>query len=329
MLAGLFKTISQGENVQLDLIEEDALTQEGLQPYTALVVSEPNIPTEGQAAIVAWLQAGGHLLSVSGAATYDRYDRPSSVLSDVTGFVEVPRERLLVSGSQRLSPVANGTGVAGNITAFGLRGRLRSVDISQTDWLANFSDGTPAILRRNNISGGSGSATHFAYLPCVHFRQMDPYHPDPKFNSIMSDGSLAYLQQFLVKSGVEPRAHVSAEVSTARLKLNPTKSNTGVDLFSLCTLVQQVETPILVSAEGAVLTLLNWGDPPRNPVQVRVCVDFEVAQVVAVRAGSSLAFNSTPAIGVSGQQTGFWIAFDTHLDDGDMILLYMYAAGSN
>jgi hypothetical protein len=90
-----------------------------------------------------------------------------------------------------------------------------------------------------------------------------------------------------------------------------------------------VETPILVSAEGAVLTLLNWGDPPRNPVQVRVCVDFEVAQVVAVRAGSSLAFNSTPAIGVSGQQTGFWIAFDTHLDDGDMILLYMYAAGSN
>ena len=64
MLAGLFKTISQGENVQLDLIEEDALTQEGLQPYTALVVSEPNIPTEGQAAIVAWLQAGGHLLSV-------------------------------------------------------------------------------------------------------------------------------------------------------------------------------------------------------------------------------------------------------------------------
>ena len=215
---------------------------------------------------------------------------------------------LLVSSRSRwLKPVANGTGNLGDITAYGVRGRLRpsslhtSAIAGQIDTLAQFLDGTASIVRHNNVSAGTGSATHFAYLPCIHFRNMDPYRPDPEFNdqSMPDDGSLPYLQSFLARSGAQPRAYVS---------------------------VPQVETPLLVSVDGVVITLLDWrarsGGVGRTPnsVDVRVLVDFVVERVDAVRAGVSLRFNSTPATN-SGQR-GFWIAFSATLIDGEMVKIY-------
>jgi hypothetical protein len=329
VLAGLFKVLSQGENVALDFLDEDSLTPERLRGYKALVVTEPNVPAENQAAIVEWLSEGGHLLTMSSAAMYDRYDRPSALLSGATGFEEEPRPRLVVPGSQRLRPVANGTGALGRITAYGVRGRLRPTPPSATlppfDTLARFSDSTASIVRRNNVSAAGGSATHFAYLPCVHFHNMDPYAPDHQFNNLSSvaedDGSLPYLREFLARSGVQPRAYVSAP---------------------------QVETPLLVSGGGAVITLLDWRTRSNSSgtsrssssgggqqaqalavgVDVRVLLDFAVARVEAVRAGVALRFNCTPADVTASASSGrrptkFWVGFTVpQMRDGEMVKMY-------
>lgn len=69
---GLFRALAQYSNRQIDFIDEDVLTDEGLLPFKALIVTEPNVPAEGQAAILRWVQSGGNLATVSGAMASDR-----------------------------------------------------------------------------------------------------------------------------------------------------------------------------------------------------------------------------------------------------------------
>ena len=97
---GIFRAVAQYSNRQVDFIDEDALTAEGLAPFKALIVTEPNVPNEGQGAIIKWVKAGGHLATVSGAMASDRYARPTTTLSSATGVVEAPRPRVMDTSHQ-------------------------------------------------------------------------------------------------------------------------------------------------------------------------------------------------------------------------------------
>ena len=160
------------KNLQLDFIDEDSLTAEGLKPFKALIVTEPDVPVEGQVALAAWVQAGGHLMTTAGAAAYDRYHRPSTVLSTVTGFVEAPHERLMVQWSALLKVAAAGVGELGAFGAFGVRSNLTSFHAHGFQQLAAFADGSAAIARNGAV--GKGSATHFAFHPSLRFPNMNP-----------------------------------------------------------------------------------------------------------------------------------------------------------
>jgi hypothetical protein len=285
VIAGIFRSIQQVHNIQLDFIDEDSLTAEALAPFSALIVTEPDIPAEGLTAVLAWVRKGGHLLTMPGAAAHDRYHRPSSVLEDATGVKEAPRQRLMVSNAGRLIPVINGSGDLGPFTAFGppMHPQLRS---SYTTGLsditvksgsgavvtATFDNGTVAIAHNPGV--GKGATTHFAFMPCIHFNGMNPFKPMPHFDNItnFTDGSEKYVLRFLRDAGVVPRVHVS---------------------------VPQVETPLLVSSDGAVLTLLNWRESPVTAMEVSVVLGFEVNKVTAVRAlrtNNELRFISTPVL---------------------------------
>ena len=58
---------------------------------------------------------------------------------------------------------------------------------------------------------------------------------------------------------------------------------------------QQVETPLLSSKAGAVLTLLNWRESPVAELGVRVRLDYDVDKVTAIQGKTSVHFTSTPA----------------------------------
>ena len=223
----LFRALQQVANIQVDFVDEDELTAEGLAPFKALILTEPDVPLEGQHAVATWVRAGGSLMTVSGAATGDRYSVPSDVISSATGLAEAPpRPRKMVQWTSTLAAVATGTGDHGAFTAYGARGHVaapapapaptptlrapapqapggaRARARASVSTLARFSDGSPAIVR--NAAVGKGSATHFAFLPGIRVRNQNPYRPDPHFDSVVNytDGSLPYLRDFLNTSGV-------------------------------------------------------------------------------------------------------------------------------
>ncbi len=263
------------------------------------VVTEPDLPAEGLTAVLTWVRAGGHLLTVAGAAAHDRYHKTSTQLQEASGIQEAPRQRLMVNNAARLIPVANATGDLGNFTAFGppthlkLGTGLSTVTVqpgSGAVVTARFSNGMAAIA--HNPTVGKGGVTHFGFMPCIHFNQIDPFKPQPHFDNItnFTDSSEKYVLRFLKDAGVVPRVRLS--LSTSELVAAP-----GAPL--------QVETPLIISNDGAVLTLLNWREGPVTEMQVSVVLDFDVERVTAVRAmttaSTELQFSSMP--GVGGQYT--------------------------
>ena len=228
----------------------------------------------------------------------------------------------MVNLASRLLPAANGTGDLGPITAFGGLSNVTAQD-SGVSALAKFEDGSPAILR--NAAAGKGSATHFAYMPCAHFvsphtlltgtfsagcaslfltwrwcsqNEIDPFRPMIHYNNItnFTDGSLPYIMRFLGDAGVAPRVEVS---------------------------VLQVETPLIVSADGAVLSLLNWRESVVTGLDVSVRLGFQVGRVTAVRAmhpeNDALQFASAPAAAGGEFWTNFTVAA---LEHSDFVMLH-------
>ena len=276
VIAGLFRVIQQVNNYQIDFIDEDSLTADALAPFRALVLTQPDVPEKGLSALLAWVRSGGHLLTMPGAAAYDRYHRPSSALHKATGVSEEPRQRQMINSASRLVPVANGTGELGEFSAFGPPAHLKlgtglsNVTVgSGVDVIAKFDNGKPAIVRNRAV--GKGATTHFAFMPCNHFSAIDPFKPQPHFDNMtnFTDGSEKYVLRFLRDARVVPRVHVS---------------------------VPQVETPLIVSKHGAVLTLLNWRESPVAGMDVSLVLDTDVERVTAVRAmttaNSELHFTS-------------------------------------
>jgi hypothetical protein len=333
VVAGLFRAIQQVANVHVDFIDEDGLNVHDLAPFKALIITTPDLPAEGAGAVASWVQGGGHLLTVASAGSTDRYNKPASVLQAVTGVTEALRRRRMLFSSAELVSVANGTGDLGPISAFGcgaapgrcgkykgemvpavpgtggvtgdhLLGNVTALDPT-VHVLANFSDGSPAILRNTptgtgngTVKGKGGSATHFTFFPCVHFNQIDPFHP-MDFDNVtnFTDGTLPYIMRFLDDAGVAPRARVSA---------------------------LQVETPLIVSAEGAVLSLLNWRDSAVAGLDVSVRLGFQVGRVTAVRAmhpeNADVPFTSTPVQGGGGEFfANFTVAL---LEHSDFVMLH-------
>lgn len=235
------------------------------------------------------------MLTVAGAAAHDRYHKPSTQLAEATGIEEAPRHRLMIEEAAGLVPVANGTGDLGPFTAYGPPAHLKlgtglsTVTVrpgSGAVVTAKFTNGTAAIAR--NPAVGKGAVTHFAFIPCVHFNAIDPYKPQPHFDNItnFTDGSEKYVLRFLADAGVMPRVRLSF----------PTPG-----LAASAGQPPQVETPLMVSDEGAVLTLLNWRESPVVGMEVTVVLDFDVESVTAIRAmttaNAELRFTSTPSAG--------------------------------
>jgi hypothetical protein len=66
----------QHSHVPNDLILEDDLTPELLQPYEVVYINGINLKRRGLKALAEWTQAGGTLVGTGGAAMRDEYDDP-------------------------------------------------------------------------------------------------------------------------------------------------------------------------------------------------------------------------------------------------------------
>ena len=95
---GLYNALATDEGLDVDFIDEDALSDRAaLSQYKAIYVTEPNVPSHGLATLLQWAQAGGVLVAVSGAGTFDEYNMPSQ-----TAMATAPRERWCKTDASRL-----------------------------------------------------------------------------------------------------------------------------------------------------------------------------------------------------------------------------------
>ena len=88
-------------------------------------LTEPNVPAEQQRGLVQWVKSRGTLVTVSGAASHDRYNEPCEILSKAAGVKEQTRERMLIRYTNNLPDVGSGDGSQGGFTAVGIRGDVQ------------------------------------------------------------------------------------------------------------------------------------------------------------------------------------------------------------
>jgi hypothetical protein len=244
-------TALQHANVPVDFLDEDSMHAKELAPYKVLYVTEPDVPAEAQKAIGEWTKAGGTLVTSPGAARFDRFHEPSDVLGAITGLHEPARDRLLVPDVNKLKPVATGKGELGAFTAIGDRSTVEGKNLMIG---AKFSDGSPAVARRNV---GKGEVIHFTWWPGLSYAVT----PKEKKDGLPVGWSEA-IRQWIVFPTVKAGVRVPVVVDRPL-----------------------VETPLLISDAGAVVTILNWTGEPIKSLSMTVRLPFEVKSVTSVKHG--------------------------------------------
>lgn len=242
----------QHANIPVRIVEEDDLTPQGLSNIRVLYVTEPNIPDEYAKGVVRWVNAGGTLVTVSGAGQFDRYDEPSRILEKETGIREEPRQRLLISSLDQLKIAGKGEGQCGDFEAVGVCGKI--INPKKLTILGTFENGEPAIVSRNIRKG---NVYHFAWMPGLSYGRSSKGSKD----GLPVDWS-ATIRGWIVlpvhDAGIEPAVGVN---------------------------VPLVETPLLVSEAGAVVTILNWTGQALENLEVNVRLPFAPTSVESVKHG--------------------------------------------
>lgn len=138
--------------------------------------------------------------------------------------------------------------IDGDWRIYGVKGKVEQF---HGNVAARFQDGTPAIIERKS---GHGAFVHYAFLPGV-----SAYASRNPGNGQFSDAALKWVAFPTRQAGVQTPVSVD--------QLN-------------------VETPILLSDDGAAVTLLNWSGKDLSGLNVTVHVPFPVGSVSSVTSGS-------------------------------------------
>ena len=246
-------------NVPVDFVEELDLTPKGLEPYKVLYVTSPNVPREHQANVAEWVRKGGTLVTCYGSMTADRYNEPCDVFSKSSGIRQKEFKRPIaykVFSLKRLKgPDPKNPWPKGEHGEFCMIGYKAGVDAEGAMVLGRFLDGSPAIVQKDF---GRGRILHFAFFPGMSYW-------GNQF-SRMSEWMLLPAKL----AGVKP----------------PIEVEWIPDSWP------QVEAPLLLSDEGAAITLINRTGKPRDEFRVTARLPFEAASVESVGQGR-LPFSKT------------------------------------
>ncbi len=257
----------QHANIPVAFVEEDDLTAAGLKPYRVLYVTAPNVPREGQAALVEWVRSGGTLVTISNALTADRYDEPCQLVAEATGLREEPRQRLRVANAATL-PQA-GTLLLGEaqLPIYGGRGSMSAPAGATTPSAAKvhlrFSDEKPAVLE---ASLGQGRHFHFAFLPGISYWRSAQGTQD-RLPVGFSEPLRQWIAYPIRQAGITPPVRVNRPL---------------------------VETPLLLSDKGAAVTLLNWTGAPLAELELTLRLPFR-PQRLWTASGVPVQQQPTPA----------------------------------
>ncbi len=254
----------QHENIPVDFVDEEDLLSNGLKPYKVLYVTAPNIPDEGQKALLSWIDSGGHLVTSPGAMRFDRYDEPSSVFWKTIKLEESKHERLHVPNTNSLKMVDTLIGMdqsqASGLQIPGTRTTLGPPTKTNPNTPVFKSDNSAAIA---GLIHGKGNITHFAFFPGIAYWRSQKGSKDG----------------LPVGFSEECRKLITKPVMSS-LKNNNNSLQVQLSMDS-----GMIETPLLISEKGIAMTMLNWGGEPVRNLMASVKCDFKPVAVTSVKHG--------------------------------------------
>eukprot|EP01052_Picozoa_sp_SAG31_P014628 SAG31_NODE_916_length_11047_cov_3.507033_10_plen_375_part_00 len=277
----LWRTLSTVLNFGVEFLDEDELlAPASLAKFKVLYLTEPDLPLAGGAALLAWVKAGGTLVTVAGAGGFDEFDEPSATFqTGLLGRPEAPKTRsitapLLTANGTLNAPLpgsfaTNGTSCSelggctfqawGMITKPGGSGKAGP----DSAVLASFDDKSPAI-EHNRV--GKGNSVHFYFFPGT--------------SSIF--GYTANVTGHRGPGGL-------ASDWTLRAVLWNITTKLGGAMPSVRTNSLEVETPLLAGPTGSVVTLLNWAHKEFNTstglLHLNVTLGFKPSKIESVEHG--------------------------------------------
>jgi hypothetical protein len=143
------------EQMPVDVLEERQIERDLLNSYKVCYLSGPNLTRAAALKLRDWVRSGGTLFLTAGAASRDEYNRPLDVLDDVLPAVRdkiTTLQTFRASGRylNTLRPADTVTWEGGKAEVLGVKQPLRPK--AESEIVATFGDGTPAIVRRGNVT---------------------------------------------------------------------------------------------------------------------------------------------------------------------------------
>lgn len=256
---GIYLALAIHGGTQVDFLDEDALLNSTVMAdYKVVFVTQPNLPKAGIQQLAAWAKTGGRLVLSGGAAMADEYNTTETTLSSLTGCPMSPFPRRLlpaaaqqqgqfaqqqqVSTEQGPSPIpfaANGSielgGVKHSLQMYGDVNGFTAMRAEGSKTLGHFDSGGASVVE---TQVGSGSIIQMAWMPGLSYL-INGTQADRVPNPVTEFP--AALREFL-------HGLVADSVAMA-VSLEDSSGEAVVG----------VETVLMSSDAGAVVTVVNWG----------------------------------------------------------------------
>lgn len=257
----------QGQKI--DIVDEEDALKGTLKNYKLIYLTDTNVSKAASNAIVDWVKQGGRLFATAGAGTMDEFNRPNTILPQLMGFeqksIALPQkpirfekqdlpfassvETALIEDGSKIDvyDVVSHVSLAGGATALG-----------------TFKSGEPAVIA-NRV--GAGETIYCAFLAGLsYFKPALPKIPVDRGNL---DSSLAHF--------IPTNFDTAADALIGRLGANlplPLQTNNKL-----------VQTDVIQSSEGAVITLTNWSATPANGLEITLNASDLPAKSVTMASG--------------------------------------------
>ena len=155
--------------IPVDFVAERQVERDGLAGYKVCYLSGPNLTRDAARNLSAWVRAGGVLFLSAGAVSRDEFNRSLDTFDSLLPAKREPLEELqpfLNSGAYVHILQAKDSVIVedSEIEVLSVRQRQTLRDGAET--LANFADGSPAIVR---AKAGAGTIYSAAFLPALDY----------------------------------------------------------------------------------------------------------------------------------------------------------------
>lgn len=280
--------LSHGQ-MPVDIVSERDVASGRLSSYRVCYLSGPNLTRAAGAKLKAWVEAGGTLWLTAGAASRDEFNRP---LDTLTALLPADRGELATlephrSAGRFLSHLATKDKVRWQGTELA----VLSVKQSQKPRaaaaiLANFADGTPAVVAS---AAGRGRIISLGFLPALSYvkpaltarQQLEKaVAADSSARAVTSAPPIEVSDRERLARSHNPWAFPAA---VRELLLTPVKECALQPPIS-CDL-PLVDLVYLPCEQGALIALANYSLQPCSRMQLRLNSAKRVTQVESVRRG--------------------------------------------